>query len=90
MNLKFYLIMNLFFEYEDNNDIVINGVTKAILFSNYIKKGDGCAMCPVPFSPSFIANSLSRNEDTEEFGLDGNWYNVSYFHNGYIMSIERI
>jgi len=76
------------FLYEDDNNIVVNSSTGAELFSNYITRGYNLALCPVPYSA--VSYRTFRSEDTEELGLDGNIYRVSYFHNGFIMEIEKI
>ena len=72
--------MNIFFEYQDDNNIVINSQTDTILFSNYED-----SICPVPYAKN--PYDKFRPDDTTDLGLDGNLYLIEYFHNGYIMSI---
>jgi len=77
--------MNIIFEYQDENDIIINSKNGVILFSNYYENDD--VKCPVPFAKN--PYNKFRPDDTVELALDGNLYYVSYYHNGFIMEIEK-
>jgi len=77
--------MSISFEYEEENQIVVNSETGKELFSNFMNKNSNHPDFPVPFNPCPLGKF--KAEDTEELGSDGNWYLVSYFHAGWIQEI---
>ena len=76
----------MYFEYEDNNSIV-KDENGRIIFSDYTDEELGIAICPVPYKSS---NGVQRPEPDERIGLDNNWYQVSYYHEGWILNIDPI
>ena len=77
----------MYFEYCDNNDIVkdLNG---RIIFRTYLSADNKLSDCPVPFNKN--TQTQCRPENTIEVGIDGNLYDIGYYHNGYIMSIDAL
>ncbi len=76
----------MYFEYaENNNEVVIGDGT--IIFSNYVEKGLKSALCPVP--KAYIWGQVMRPENELHIGLNDVLYEVSFFHNGFIMNIEE-
>ena len=80
--------MIILFEYQDNNDIVIESKTGRTLFSNYVKNGSKSADYPVP--KAYNWGQINPPENEIHLGLDGNLYEIQFYHNGFIQLIYRL
>jgi hypothetical protein len=76
----------MYFEYEDNNDIV-KDISGTIIFSNYIDADNKYPLFPVPFNRN--TQNRFKPENTIDLGMDMNLYEIEYYHNGYIISITN-
>jgi len=77
----------MYFEYCDNNDIVKDSSGR-IIFSNYLSVGNKLPDYPVPFNRN-IQNRF-KPENTTEMGINGNLYEIEYYHSGFIMGINAL
>jgi len=76
------------FEYQDENDIVIESKTGITLFSNYVENGNKTADYPVP--KAYNWGQIKPPDNEIHLGMDGKLYEIQFFHNGFIQLIYRL